>query len=120
MVMGQWDMIEYEEIEGEKDERWWHWGSVVSRVKTRWLSALPLMNKPRNAMSGKVTKQIQIHNIVLLKWWQTQKEMMMFTMLEAVELPASIADLTASLADVNADTFPLKKNIKNIASEEKY
>ena len=37
---------------------------------------------------------------------------MMFTMLEAVELPASIADLTASLADVNADTFPLKKNIK--------
>ena len=37
---------------------------------------------------------------------------MMFTMLEAVELPASIADLAASLADVNADTFPLKKNIK--------
>ena len=80
-------------------------------------------------MSGKVTKQIQIHNIVLLKWWQIQKEMM-FTMLEAVELPASIADLTASLADVNADTFPLKKNIKkhslwrktlkNILSEEKH
>ena len=40
---------------------------------------------------------------------------MMFTMLEAVELPASIADLAASLADVNADTFPLKKNIKNIS-----
>ena len=120
MVMGQWDMIEYEEIEGEKDERWWHWGSVVSRVKTRWLSALPLMNKPRNAMIGKVTKQIQIHIIVLLKWWQIQKEMM-FTMLEAVELPASIADLTASLADVDADTFPLKKKIKKtFPSEEKH
>ena len=56
--------------------------------------------------------------------------MMMFTMLEAVELPASIADLTASLADVNADTFPLeknikkhfplKKNIKKHSSEEKH
>ena len=45
----------------------------------------------------------------------------MFTMLEAVELPASIADLTASLADVDADTFPLKKKIKKtFPSEEKH
>ena len=32
-------------------------------------------------------------------------------MLEAVELPASVADLTASLADVHADAFPLSRKI---------
>ena len=34
---------------------------------------------------------------------------MIYTMLEAIEFPAGIADLTTGLADVHTDAFPLSK-----------
>lgn len=38
-------------------------------------------------------------------------------MLEAVQLPASIADLHACLADVDWDTFPLEQDIGNFRTD---
>ena len=40
---------------------------------------------------------------------------MLFTMLKTVELPASVADLTASLANVDADALSLVEDEKDFS-----